>query len=298
MVTFLVTNNSITLHYDGKTKTVTQGDDRFEKVLTLIRENKLDEIPEVVETERYFARQGLELKDGLLHVEGEAMPHELSGRILSYKEHNLPFDSLLKFWDLLKQNPSFNSRKQLFKFLENKGHSITPDGHFVGYRGVTEDFKDRHTKQFDNKPGSILEMPRDQVDDNPNNTCSFGFHVGGYDYAKDFAGGGKLVLVKVNPKDVVAVPTDYNGQKMRVCRFEVLEEVKDVLTSPVYDDSSDDDSEGTNFSGDDIEDVMEALSLYRGNYDGVALLTRIAEDVDHLSESEIEDILSSQGENL
>jgi len=30
------------------------------------------------------------------------------------------------------------------------------------------------------------------------------------------------VLVKVNPKDVVSVPVDYNNTKMRVCRYEVI----------------------------------------------------------------------------
>lgn len=241
MLHYLFTHSSITLHYDGKTKVVSTGDDRFEKVLAAIRDGKLEDIPAIVETERYFERQGLTLQDGLLHVNGEAMPVELSNRILAYKEHNIPFDSLLKFWDNLKLNPSFNSRKQLFKFLENKGHSITTDGHFIGYRGVTEDYKDRHTSTMSNAPGSVCEMPREGVDDNPDNTCSHGLHVGGYDYAKDFANGGKLMLVKVHPKDVVAVPNDYNGQKMRVCRFEVLEEVTDIVSDVVYSDYDDED---------------------------------------------------------
>lgn len=34
-------------------------------------------------------------------------------------------------------------------------------------------------------------------------------------------------MVKVHPKDVVSVPYDYNGAKMRACRYEVLREVPD-----------------------------------------------------------------------
>src|SRR6185369_2283184 len=115
--------------------------------------------------------------------------------------------------------------------------SLTEDGCFIGYRGVTEDFKDKHTKQFDNSPGAKCSMERTLVDDNPDNTCSSGLHIGGYEYAKDFASGGKLVLVKVNPKDVVAVPNDYNGQKMRVCAFEVISEVTDIIKEVVYGQS-------------------------------------------------------------
>lgn len=306
MINYLFTNNSITLHYDGKTKVVAKDDARFEKVLTAIREKRLEDIPEIVETERYFERQGLTLVEGLLHVDGESMPIELSNRILAYKEANIPFDSLLKFWENLKLNPSFNSRKQLFKFLENKGHSLTEDGCFVGYRGVTEDFKDKHTRQFDNKPGSVCEMARQLVDDNPDNTCSHGFHVGGYEYARDFASGGKLVLVKVNPQDVVAVPNDYNGQKMRVCKFEVLSEVSDIVKEVVYGasqtDSFDDEEEydeteeaDAESEDNDIDAVEEAYETHNGRYSGAALIARIAEDVDWLPENTIESILKNEG---
>lgn len=252
-INYLMTNGSITLHYNGNTKVVAQTDERFEKVLAAIREKRLEDIPDIVEVERYLTKQGLDVRDGLVHVGSEPMPTELSERILSYKRHNLPFDSLLKFWENLKKNPSFNSRQQLFKFLENKGHSITPDGCFIGYRGVSEDFKDKHTRTFDNKPGSICKMDRSKVDDNPNNTCSHGLHIGGYDYAKDFGKGGKLVLVKVNPANVVAVPNDYNGQKMRVCEFEVLKEATDIVTDVVYEEDdfgSDSDDLASHFHGD------------------------------------------------
>jgi hypothetical protein len=236
MVTFMLTKGSVTLHYDGKTKVIAAGDGRFEKVLTAIRENRLFAIPSIADNESFFERQGLNVQDGILKLDGEEMPAELSDRIMEYKENNLPITSLVAFWNNLKKNPSFNSRKQLFRFLQNKGHSLTEDGCFIGYRGVTEDFKDIHTKSLDNRPGSICEIPREQVDDNPDNTCSYGLHVGSYGYAKDFGRGGKLVLVKVNPKDVVAVPNDYNGQKMRVCRFEVIKETDAIVDTVVFGD--------------------------------------------------------------
>ena len=242
MVPFMLTKGSVTLHFDGKTKVIAKGDARFDSIVLAIRENRTDDVIKIADNEAFFTKQGLKVQDGILQLDGEDMPLELSDRIMGYKENNLPVTSLLAFWENLKKNPSFNSRKQLFKFLENKGHSLTPDGHFIGYRGVTDDFKDKHTRTFNNSPGSICEVPRESVDDNPDNTCSYGLHVGGYEYAKDF--GPKLVLVKVNPKDVVAVPNDYNGQKMRVCRFEVLKEATGLLDKNVVSsDGSDYDEE-------------------------------------------------------
>ena len=38
------------------------------------------------------------------------------------------------------------------------------------------------------------------------------------------------MIVKINPADVVSIPTDYNGAKGRCCRYQVVAEVK---TSPL-----------------------------------------------------------------
>lgn len=261
-VHYLLTKNHLTLHYNGMAKEITKSDARFPKVLEALREMRFDDIPELVDPTAQFARAGIRVEDGLLTVRGEAMPPELNSRIMEYKSQNIPFKSLLNFWANLQLNPSFNSRQQLFKFLENKGHSITEDGCFIGYRGVTEDFKDKHSRTFDNRPNQVCSMPRDLVDDNPNNTCSHGLHIGGFEYAKSF--GPKLVIVKVNPRDVVAVPNDYNGQKMRVCRFEVLSEAQAALQETVVNHRgeaisqfADDDSEFP----DDTEVPQDGESL-------------------------------------
>jgi len=164
-------------------------------------------------------------------LKGQAMPPELNSRIIEYKNQNIPFKSLLNFWANLQANPSFHTRQFLFKFLETQKAAITEDGHFIGYRGVREDFKDSHSGKFDNRPGQVCEMDRSLVDDDHTKSCSHGLHVGGYEMAKGF--GPKMVIVKVNPKDVVAVPDAYAGNKLRVCRFEVLSEAQAALQETV-----------------------------------------------------------------
>lgn len=232
-VNYHVLNESIVLNFEGRTEVLAASDKRYAAVLTMIREGKLDEIPAYVTAiEKAFEGSGLELRDGKLWDGETVLPETLTSRILKFRDMALPYDPLLKFWDNLKSNPSFNSRAQLYAFLEHNGHPLTEDGCFIAYRGVREDFKDKHTGNFDNSPGQTLTMPRDQVDDNPNNTCSNGLHVACFDYAQGF--GEKLIEVKVNPADVVAVPTDYNGTKMRVCKFEVIQEAATIRTEEVY----------------------------------------------------------------
>lgn len=237
MLTYLILNDSVIIGRQGKLDNISSSDSRYEKILCAIRENRLNDIDEIIDelSSPFFGHARLSLVDGLVCIDAKPLPEELSKRVLDFKEKKLPFDFLLKFWDNLKLNPSFNSRKMLYKFLEHNGHPITPDGCFIAYRGVTNDFKDMHTNTFDNSIGSICEVDRSEVDDNPENTCSFGLHVACYQYAHDF--GPTVIEVKVNPKDVVAVPKDYNGTKMRVSKFEVLSISKNErLDETVYNE--------------------------------------------------------------
>ena len=76
-------------------------------------------------------------------------------------------------------------------------------------------------------------MERGQVDADRERTCSFGLHVAAFSYASNFT-GGILLEVEVNPRDVVAVPPDYNQQKMRVCRYRVLRRAENEIQELVY----------------------------------------------------------------
>ena len=117
---------------------------------------------------------------------------------------------------------------QLFAFLDKNRQAVTTDGDFIAYKRVRSDFKDIHSGTFDNTPGTVVQMERNMVDDEPTRTCSNGLHVANWDYACNQFGGGEGVMlaVKVNPADVVSVPIDYNQSKMRVCKYEVLEVVE------------------------------------------------------------------------
>jgi len=256
-VNYHLLGDSVIINHKAKTTVIRRGDIRFDQVVQAIREGRLAEIPELIDTEAAFTKKGLVLKDGLLYMDGDALPESLSQRVMDLVEAQMPIDIMVRFWKNLKANPSFNSRKMLYAFLEHNGHPLTEDGCFIAYRGVTEDFKDIHTKTFNNSVGQVVEIDRSLVDDNPNNTCSSGLHVACHDYAKGF--GPKLIEVKVNPKDVVTVPVDYNGTKMRVCKFEVMAECEQLLTGPVYapkaslwdEDDSLDEADIADFESDD-----------------------------------------------
>jgi hypothetical protein len=51
------------------------------------------------------------------------------------------------------------------------------------------------------------------------------------------------MIVKVNPRDVVSIPSDYNDSKGRTCRYEVVGELgvnpEDAFTSSVQENAND-----------------------------------------------------------
>jgi len=213
--------NGISLSIDGKFTTIGKDDHRHDDIVKALQEGRLDDIPSIVDVSKMFCDvEGVELVDGRVVISGKRIPDVLTDRVLNFKQKGLPFEPLVKFSTKLLNNPSYNSREQLYKFLEHNGHPITKDGNFIAYKKVRSNFKDCHTGKFDNSVGQIVSMPREEVDDNPNNTCSSGLHVAAYGYAKDFS-SGHLLEVEINPEDVVSVPNDYNGEKMRVCKYTV-----------------------------------------------------------------------------
>jgi hypothetical protein len=55
------------------------------------------------------------------------------------------------------------------------------------------------------------------------------------DYAKNFMDrDGHLMLVEINPADVVSIPTDCQFQKLRTCKYKVVGEYEIDLNDPMY----------------------------------------------------------------
>lgn len=199
---------------------------------------------------------------------------------------------LIKFLENLMNNPSEHSREQLYDWIAPRDITITQDGHFLAYKGLREDFTSINAgpgivnnveytgnTHLDNTPGNVVEFSRSKVVANSSIGCAVGLHAGTHEYASDFA-RGKLVLVKINPRDVVSVPTDCDAQKLRVCRYEVLEEVQEKVDrvlwdfdpiepeydedeSDLWDDEDDDWDSDDDWPEDEDEDDVEEDDPYR-----------------------------------
>lgn len=173
---------------------------------------------------------GFKIENGKVYYNGVEQQSLVARLIIEAWKNNKKFTNLENFLVKLSQNPSSNSVNQLYTFLQAKGLPITEDGDFIAWKSVCNDYMDKYSRTIANHIGSIVEVPRNKVDDNFNNECSHGLHVGALEYSGPdgwYHSEGDIVLaVKVNPKDAVAVPKDHKFGKLRVCRYEIVGEYK------------------------------------------------------------------------
>jgi hypothetical protein len=134
---------------------------------------------------------------------------------------------LLKFLENLMLNPSYRAVNELYGFLKATDIELTDDGHFMAWKKVGPTYMDIHSNTMLNKPGTEVRVPRNMVDEDSSRTCSHGLHVCSKSYLGQFgsASGNRVVRVKVNPADVVAIPKDYNNTKMRCAGYFVVDDV-------------------------------------------------------------------------
>jgi hypothetical protein len=214
----------------------------FNEAKKLLSEEKYNELPDLFDTPKAverFAEGNIKVSDGEVSYKGEVIHNHVVGRILDFMRQGLPYKPLTRFVEKLMENPSRRAVNELYAFLEHKNMPLTPDGNFLAYKGVRSDFTDWHSGQFTNKVGDVNEMPRRNVCDNANIGCSDGFHAGSLDYARQYGNGGHLMVVEIDPADVVSVPLDCDQQKLRTSKYKVVSLFEKKLEEPMCDDYGD-----------------------------------------------------------
>ena len=272
---YIVSNDSATVIYDGKPYTIRKGNPNFSQFRKALLKGKMEKALSFLDIESTIK----DFSDGALSVyNGEVYygSHKLHGVVVDkllelLKAGMKTSDPFIKFVKNLLRNPSKSSVDELYDFLSYKSLPIDEDGYVIGYKGVLGDYwsKSGNTAtvvlkgetndrgQIYNGVGCTIEVMRNSVDDDRTRGCSHGLHVGSFDYAKSWAGDGKLLMVRFNPADAVSVPTDCSCQKLRVCKYEVLSEIEiedsSELTKPVYGCYTDNGLDDEDEYEDDVE---------------------------------------------
>jgi len=259
----------INIVIDGKNYNIQASHPKFSDAITSIVNNDYDEFMNIVDpasklSKLYASYEGIEVKDGSLYVFEEQVHGVIAERILGLLNIGLDCTNVFKFILKLNLNPSKRAVDELYTFLEHKNLPLTDTGNFLAYKAVRNNFTDKHTGKFLNTVDSVLEMPRNKVDDNKEVGCSYGFHAGTVEYALGFAcGDDKLVLVEINPADVVSIPTDCNFQKLRTCKYKVVGEYERPLEEAIYPSryETDNDDDVDLWGNEEEEDLCSGCNM-------------------------------------
>ena len=118
---------------------------------------------------------------------------------------------------------------RIFDWIEAGCMPITEDGCFLAFKRVRDDYMSFYDGETMNAVGSWVRLPRSMCDDDQHNTCSKGLHFCSQGYLPSYHGGaGRILVLKVNPKDVVAIPYEYGTAKGRACAYEVVTELSEA----------------------------------------------------------------------
>jgi hypothetical protein len=232
----------VTVMLSGVTHTINADHAHYSKIREALKLKDYDEVERLINIKQSvinFSQGSVTVRDGEVFYGDMPVRGSVVNRILDMIRENFDAQPMLRFLNNLMQNPSKRAVDELYGFLEATALPITEDGCFLAYKKVRGDYRDFYTGKMDNSVGTVLQMPRNQVDDDRNRTCSYGLHFCSLSYLPEYHGGqGRVMIVKINPADVVSIPSDYNNAKGRAARYEVIgehtSERDEAFTSSVY----------------------------------------------------------------
>lgn len=232
---FTATENSISMYFAGRMHSIPKSDGAFAALFDHLKlsDHDYDVIESLINKPLRVARltAGLVTVVGsTVYFRGDAIHSTLTEKLIAMLDMGFDVKPWARFMENVMANPSEESRNSLYDFLDHWQAPITEDGCFLAFKRVRKDYKDIYSGKFDNSPGTRVEIPREKVDPNRNNQCSYGLHVAASSYLNSYASaeGNNTVVVKVNPADVIAVPADYKFAKMRVAAYEVIGDAEEA----------------------------------------------------------------------
>jgi hypothetical protein len=223
---------------NGQSYTIANDHPKYQDALNALRKkdwNLFVDLVNITKQVNQYVSNGVTIENGAIVYNGEVIHNTLTKRIVKFMGENLPFEPLVKFLENLMQNPSHRAVNELYDFLEAGELPIDEQGFFLAFKNVRSSFYDIHSGTFRNMVGDVCEMPRNKVDEDKDRTCSTGLHFCSIAYLPHFADsdGGHTMIVRINPKDVICVPSDYANAKGRCCRYEVIAEYKEDWRSKI-----------------------------------------------------------------
>ena len=178
-IAFILTDESITIVAKGKPYTMSTSNASFSEVKNRIAAEDFDGIEQLFDTGKVigvFTDGNIVVQNNSVLYKGQEVHNHVVDRILDFMREGLPYKPLVNFLEKLMKNPSARAVSELYAFLEHKNMPLTPEGNFLAYKSVRQDWTDHHTGEVSNQIGALIpRKERNQVCDNADIGCSRGY---------------------------------------------------------------------------------------------------------------------------
>lgn len=257
--------NTITMLINNRFVTVRSSSVNFNLVEQALRDQNYDKARDCMQlaTAVPILTEGRVqiMEDRSIYVAGKRAPDGLlTERIFAHMDEKVDFLHLVHFLDKASTIGSENSKMDLYNFVAKCKLPIYPDGDIAAYKVVRFDYMDKYNQTVCYRPGGPRPtLPRERCTESRDQPCGPGLHACSEGYIKEvFQEGDRLLLVKLNPEEVVSVPEDHNFEKIRLCGMDVIAELDTshrlpnwIIPEPLY-------QPGATLSDESASDVLEA----------------------------------------
>lgn len=216
-------NQRLTVLFDdNSTYTWVEGEPCYQEAMDLALKSDWGKLKVLANITKEILEGNYDIKSGT--VKGYTVENSLTKLIKALEAKGVCHENiqhLKPFLQNVVDNPYIDAAEELADFVFNLDTVITEDGCFLAYKFVNSNLTSVHDGKTLHLPNTWVEEKN--FDTDRTNVCSKGLHFCAYDYLNCYGdGNGVIICVKVNPKDVVAIPTDYHFMKGRTCKYYVM----------------------------------------------------------------------------
>lgn len=241
MLPHRISPRSVSVLLDGRFRTISNEAANYQAIVDALHQPEHDEaaIRDLIDIPSFVKR----MTYGRVVIEGDtvlfngmAQTSYMAERLIAHLHAGMDVTPYARFMDNLLDNPTEYVREDLFKWVESGDMPFTEDGCFLAYKYVQEDYYSAHSGlngKVYHGLGEFVTMPRSECD-LTRSSCSTGLHFCSFKYLGNYASNRRIIIVKVHPSNVTAIPPDYGMQKGRCCAYTVVgelpkEQVQDIL---------------------------------------------------------------------
>lgn len=250
MNSYIFTQDGLSIVANGKLFTVNKTHRNYDEIKAAMRTKDYDIVEGLInvaaQIKEYAAGTKIEVdaEAGVVLYNGEEVRSEIAEHILEMLADEFDIVPMVKLLARIMSNPSERARNEVYGWIRANGMTITEEGMIIAWKRVRDDFTSFYDSVTMHRVGEMTSMPRANVDTDSRNTCSRGLHFCAHAYLPLYQGGqGQVLMLEVDPADIVAIPDDYQFAKGRACGYKVVEalngdarvqiEAKDILPQPV-----------------------------------------------------------------